>query len=396
MDLFIGGGGNEAMPNSRELQHRLFINDGKGNFLLAGKAFPVNKDNIGVVTACDFDNDGDLDLFVGARCVSKQYGVTPLSHIYINNGKGIFTDMAVDKIQGIYNAGLVTGAVWADIDGDKQKELIIVGEWMAPKIFKYQRDHFTEIKTNLADKFGWWQTVAAKDLNGDGKEDLVLGNFGNNFYLHPDEQNPVKLWMNDFDGNGVIDKIISRTVDGKDKPVFMKREVQDGLPVLKKQNLHHSEYAAKSIRNLFTKEQLEKAEIKQINYSSSCIAFNKGTGNFNIQPLPDMVELSSVKSIVCMDVNNDDKTDLVIGGNEFNFQPQLGRLDASLGAVLLNDGKGNFTLLDEDQSGLQLRGMVRDIEFIQGKNNSYLLFLQNNEYPVLFQLKKTVVDKNKK
>ena len=395
-DLFIGGGGNEAIPNSRELQHRLFINDGKGNFELAGEAFPVNKDNIGVVASCDFDNDGDLDLFVGARCVSRQYGVTPLSHIYINDGKGVFTDMPVEKIQGIYNAGLITGAVWADIDGDKQKELIIVGEWMAPKFFKYQRDHFTEIKTNLADKFGWWQTVAAKDLDGDGKEDLVLGNFGNNFYLHPDERNPVKLWINDFDGNGVIDKIISRTVDGKDKPIFMKRDVQEGLPGLKKQNLRHTEYAVKSIPDLFTKEQLEKAEIKQINYSSSCIAFNKGNGNFNIQPLPDMVQLSSVKSIVCIDVNNDGNPDLVMGGNEFNFQPQLGRLDASLGAVLLNDGKGNFTLLDEGQSGLQLRGMVRDIEFIPGKNNNYLLFLQNNEYPVLFQLNKAMVDKKKK
>jgi hypothetical protein len=304
--------------------------------------------------------------------------------------------MPVEKIQGIYNAGLITGAVWADIDGDKQKELIIVGEWMAPKFFKYQRDHFTEIKTNLADKFGWWQTVAAKDLDGDGKEDLVLGNFGNNFYLHPDERNPVKLWINDFDGNGVIDKIISRTVDGKDKPIFMKRDVQEGLPGLKKQNLRHTEYAVKSIPDLFTKEQLEKAEIKQINYSSSCIAFNKGNGNFNIQPLPDMVQLSSVKSIVCIDVNNDGNPDLVMGGNEFNFQPQLGRLDASLGAVLLNDGKGNFTLLDEGQSGLQLRGMIRDIEFIPGKNNNYLLFLQNNEYPVLFQLNKAMVDKKKK
>jgi enediyne biosynthesis protein E4 len=395
LDLFISGGGNEAMPSSRELQHRLFINDGKGNFQLSGDAFPVNKDNIAAVASYDFDKDGDPDLFVGARCVSKQYGVTPLSHIYINNGKGIFSDMPADKMQGIDNAGLVTGAVWADLDGDKEKELVIAGEWMAPRIFKFQQDHFVELPTNLSGKSGWWQTVAAKDLNADGKEDLVFGNFGDNFYLHPDDKNPVKIWMNDFDGNGVIDKIISRTIEGKDKPVFMKRDVQDGLPVLKKQNLRHAVYAKKAIQELFTNEQLKKAEVKEVNYSSSCIAFSKGNGNFEIQPLPVVVQLSSVRAVAFADVNDDGNTDLVLGGNEFNFQPQLGRLDASPGYVLLNDGKGNFTLADERESGLGLNGMVRNIAVIKEKKGNCLLFLQNNEYPVLYRLKKKESAKKK-
>jgi enediyne biosynthesis protein E4 len=393
LDLFISSGGNEATPSSRELQHRLFINDGKGNFQLSGDAFPVNKDNTGAIAACDFDNDGDPDLFVGARCVSKQYGVTPLSHIYINNGKGIFSDMPTDKIEGIYNAGPVTGAVWVDLDGNKKKELVIAGEWMAPRIFKYQQDHFVEVPTNLSNKSGWWQTVAAKDLNGDGREDLVLGNFGDNFYLHPDEKNPVKVWMNDFDGNGVIDKIISSTIEGKDKPVFMKRDVQDGLPALKKQNLRYAAYAKKTIQELFTKEQLKNATVKMVNYTSSCIAFSRGNGNFEIQPLPAVVQLSSVNAVAFADVNTDSHVDLVLGGNEFNFQPQLGRLDASLGNVLLNDGKGNFTLLDESSSGLGLNGMVRDIVFIKSKNDNCLLFLRNNDYPVLLFLKKLLIVK---
>jgi hypothetical protein len=386
-DLFLSGGGNETMLSGRELQHRLFINDGKGNFQLSGDAFPVNRDNIGAIAAFDFDKDGDPDLFVGARCITKQYGVTPLSHIYINNGNGTFSDMPADKIQGIYNCGNVTGAVWADMDGDKEKELVIAGEWMAPRIFKYQQDHFIELPTNLSKLSGWWQTVAATDLNGDGKEDLVLGNFGDNFYLHPDENNPAKIWMNDFDGNGVIDKIISRTIDGKDKPVFMKRDVQDGLPVLKKQNLRHAVYAKKSIQELFTKEQLKNAEVKEVKYSSSCIAFSKGSGQFEVRSLPVGIQLSSVKAVAFADVNDDGKTDLVLGGNEFNFQPQLGRLDASPGNVLLNDGKGDFTLLDEGASGIDLNGMVRDIAVIRGKRDNRLLFLRNNDYPVLFKLK---------
>ncbi len=387
-DLFIGSGGNEAMPLSRELQNRLFINDGKGNFQLSPDAFPVNKDNVGAVAACDFDHDGDPDLFVGARNVSQQYGSTPLSHIYINNGRGIFTDMPADKIKGIYNAGLVTGAVWADVDGDKEKELVVAGEWMSPKIFKYQKDHFTELHTNLNAVSGWWQTVAAADLDGDGKEDLVFGNFGDNFCLHPDEKKPVKVWMNNFDGSGEINKIMSRTADGKDKPVFMKRDVQDGLPVLKKQNLRHAEYATKSIQELFTREQLKNAEVKEVNYSSSCIAFNKGDGNFKIQPFPAEIQLSSVRAIAFADINGDGNIDMVVGGNEFNFQPQLGRLDASPGYILLNNGNGDFSVLDEKRSGVAVKGMVRDIALISGNSDKYLLFLRNNDYPVLFQLKK--------
>jgi hypothetical protein len=296
--------------------------------------------------------------------------------------------MPADKLSGINRAGLITGAVWADLDGDKEKELVIAGEWMAPRIFKYEQDHFIEIPSNLSKLSGWWQTVAAKDLNGDGKEDLVLGNLGDNFYLHPDEKNPVKVWMNDFDGNGVIDKIISRTTEGKDKPVFMKRDVQDGLPVLKKQNLRHAVYAKKSIQELFTKEQLKNAEVKEVNYSSSCIAFSKGSGHFEIQPLPVVVELSSVRAVAIADLNNDGYADLVLGGNEFNFQPQLGRLDASPGNILLNDGKGNFTLPDESGSGPDLTGMVRDIAVIREKKGNCILFLRNNDYPVLFRLNK--------
>jgi hypothetical protein len=307
--------------------------------------------------------------------------------VYINNGKGIFSDMPADKCKGVTDAGMITSAVWADMDGDHIAELVVAGEWMSPRIFKYDNGNFTEMKSNLSAMTGWWQTVAAADLNGDGNTDLVLGNFGENFSLKPGNDKPVKLFLNDFDNNGQVDKILTRTVDGKDKPVFMKNELESQLPVLKKQNLHNTEYAVKGIQDLFSKTQLEKALVKQINYSSSCVAFNTGKGNFIVSKLPTAIQFSSVKKIVPLDVNGDGFTDLVVGGNEFGFQPQLGRLDASDGDVLVNDGKGNFSVMSQGLTGIILPEQTRDIVLIKGNGSTSVLFLQNNELPVLYQLK---------
>lgn len=386
-DLLVCSAGNTAPPASRELQHRLFINDGNGNFKISTTSFPSNKDNISVAEAEDFDSDGDMDLFIGAGCVTGEYGLTPSSHIYFNDGKGVFTDMPTDKCKGVTDAGMVTGAVWADIDGDNKKELVIVGQWMQPLIFKYSNNSFFPLKTNLESMSGWWQTVAAADINSDGKIDLILGNNGENFFLNPSAQAPVKLFLNDFDGNGQVDKIVTRTIDGKDKPVFMKGEMESQLPVLKKQNLHHKEYALKSVQELFDKNKIESSIIKTVNYASSCIALNRGNGNFSIHNLPPLVQLSSVKAIVAKDINSDGKTDLILGGNEFGFQPQLGRLDANTGQVLLNDGKGGWKVLTEYESGISVNGQVRDIVTFNRQPGINILFLLNNEYPILYTLK---------
>jgi enediyne biosynthesis protein E4 len=349
--------------------------------------------NIAVAAVNDINNDGYPDVFIGARSYPEIYGKNPQSYIFMNDGKGHFNDIAQNKNPDIAGIGMVTGALWQNVAGDKQKELIVVGEWMAPRIFSFNGNNFTEVKTNLSSEFGWWQCIATADVNNDGKADLILGNIGENFYLCPKTEIPVKLWINDYDNNGGLDKIITYTIDGKDKPVFLKSEVQDQLPFIKKNNLHHKDYATKAIQDLFPSEMMKTSLVKNFTYPSSCVAINNGNGNFTITKLPVMSQMSCINAIIPVDVNNDGNIDLVTGGNQFGFLPQFEKLDGSFGDVLINDGKGNFTWQEDKKCGINLRGEVRDIAVIKNKTGIQVLFLQNNEYPALYKLNNAVQKK---
>lgn len=388
LDLFAGSGGNNHPAGSREMQNRLYFNDGKGNFTINTTALPANEDNTAVVLANDFDGDGDMDLFVGSRSIPGNYGTSPVSYLLINEGNGKFNDIAKSKNPEIAKIGLVTGAALANVTGDQQPELIIAGEWMTPRIFTWKDDHFTEVKTSLDQLYGCWQSIAATDIDNDGDQDIVLGNMGENFYLRPTQDAPQKIWINDYDGNGITDKIMTRTVNGRDVTVFMKRDLTDQLPSVKKLTLKHEDFAQKTIQDLFAADLLEKSLVKTINYAASCIAVNEGNGKFTIKKLPLATQLSCINSILCTDVNKDGLTDLVMGGNCFGFLPQFARMDASFGHVLLNKEKGDFADLSGKQSGLELTGVIRDIKEIPAKDGRYLLILQNDETPMLFRVKK--------
>ena len=387
-DLFVGSGGNNNAMGSRQMQDRLYLNDGKGKFTLHFRAFPVNGFNTSVAVPFDLDADGDLDLFVGSRSVPNRYGVPPPSFIYQNEGNGNFKNVTRSVAPELERVGMVTDARLENLVGDGQPELILVGEWMAPRIFEIKNGKLSPVNSNLTNYPGWWYALETNDVDGDGDQDLLLGNRGENFYFTGSKEQPAKLWVNDFDDNGTVEKIITRRVGGKDMPVPMKKELTDQMPSLKKQNLKHADYAKKAIQDLFSPEVLKKTLVLEANYFKSAVALNQGNGQFEMKPLPREVQFSCVCGIFCTDLNGDSKDDLLLAGNDSGFMPQFSKLDGSFGHTLLNTGNGEYERLENRESGFFIKGEVRNFASLKIKGEPFILVLKNNQSPGLFKIKK--------
>jgi hypothetical protein len=383
-DLFIGAGGN-AMLNMRFLESRLYLNDGKGHFTRSEQALPLSSFNTAVAVALDMDADGDQDLFVGNRSVPGQYGVLPRHFLLENDGKGKFRDVARANAPDFAQLGMVTDAALVNVMGDAAPELVVTSEWGSPKILAIQNGKFSLVQSNLAQYSGWWNTLKADDVDGDGDQDLILGNRGDNFYFSGTAEHPAKLWVLDFDQNGTVEKIVTRQVEGRDVPVAMKKELTGQLPALKKSVLRHTEYAKKAIQDLFPADVLGKATMSEGNYFQSAVALNQGNGQFTLVPLPKEVQFSCVCAIWCGDLNADGKNDLLVAGNNDGFMPQFSKLDASFGHTLLNQGNGQYQWVAPLQSGFFVKGDVRSMTNLTVKGKKEVLTTVNGGIPRLFQ-----------
>lgn len=384
LDLFIGSGGNEKSDQAN-YKNRLYLNNGKGIFIKSKTTIPTTNNNVSVIAPCDFDNDGDVDVFVGSRSVPGVYGIDPKHLLLENDGKGNFTNIIDKKAFKLNSTGMITDALWEDIDNDSKKDLIVVGDWMAPQIFKNTGRRLAIFKSNLTGYSGFWNSINCVDLNNDGKKDFIFGNKGTNTTYKASSKNPMKLFVNDFDNNGTIEQITTRTIEGKDMPIHLKQELAKQIPSIKKKNLSYADYANKSVQEIFAQDVVGNSLQKTAVIQESVVAINKGNGQFEIKILPKEVQFSSVNTTCVVDVNKDGILDIILGGNQYEFKPQFGRLDANHGSVLLGSKKGDFTWLTYANSGFFLTGEVQKIKIVKNKNNTIaILAVLNNNTPKLF------------
>ena len=389
LDLYVVSGGNEFTPHSTELQDRLYLNNGRGNFTKATDRLPLMITSGSVVKAADIDNDGDLDLFVGGRLTPEAYPLPPRSYILENNGKGYFTDVTDKYNKSLTKAGMVTDAVWADINGDKLPDLIITGEWMKIRVFKNTGGALTEITETcgLKDTEGWWNSIYAADFDNDGDIDFVAGNMGLNTRIKVSVSEPATIYARDFDNNGTLDAIMCYFIQGISYPFYAKDDLQAQLPFIKKKYPDYESYADQTIYDIFSADELKSTmQLKATLFSSSYIE-NKGNDQFEIRPLPREAQYFPVYGIKSGDYNNDGHTDILLAGNFTGTRVKFGEQDAGKGLLLTGNGKGEFTSLKETESGLFIRGEVRYIEEVElSSGKSIIIFALNNGKAKIYTL----------
>ncbi len=384
LDLMIGSGGN-VVNDDRTYSTRLLLNDGKGNFTKSKQTIPSVFQNTAVIASQDYDGDGDIDVFIGSRSIVGIYGVDPQHLLLENQGDGTFLDKTASLLADIKDAGMITDAIWIDIDNDDKPDLITVAEWGVPRIFRNDGAGFSNYKSNLSDINGWWNVIQSEDLDNDGDLDLVIGNEGKNLHYKPEEGAPLKMYIYDFDGNGSIEQITTFSKNGKDYPLHQKKELTKQLSTLKKQNIKASDYARRSIDELFPASTMQRVIVKRVDMSESIIAINNGNGDFTIKPLPYQVQLSCVCGIACGDINNDGNIDILMGGNNFEFKPQYSQLDANYGSLLLGNGKGDFEWQNYDKSGFFVREEMKHIApFTDKSGKTYYIVAINDGTPKIY------------
>ena len=390
LDLYVASGGYEYPTTSTALADRLYLNEGRGHFRKeASQVLPASKfESTSAVAAADFDGDGDMDLFVGVRLDPFQYGVPTNGYLLENDGRGKFREVSGERAPVLKGMGMITDALWSDYDRDGDPDLLVVGEWLGVRLFNNAGGKFTEVsgRLGLSGTEGWWNKVIAHDLDGDGDEDYVLGNHGLNSRFKASKEKPVTMWVNDFDQNGTVEQIICRWWGDTQYPMALRHDLLSQLPGLKKKYLKYSSYKDQRVEDIFTADQLKRALKWEARELRTAVLWNEG-GTLRLAPLPVEAQYAPMYGLAAGDFTGDGKADIVVGGNQYRAKPEVGRYDASYGALFAGDGRGGFTFVRSSESGLKIRGEVRSIVPLRVQGKPHLFFALNNEVPRLYEIK---------
>ncbi|MDW3649012.1 MAG: VCBS repeat-containing protein [Bacteroidia bacterium] len=394
-DLYVGSAGNQFYQQNPALKDRLYLNDGQAHFSKATHSLPDFFAQTSCVKAADFDQDGDVDLFVGNRSRPVAYGMFPDSYLLINQGKGTF-EIASDEIMDTKELGMITAAEWTDTDEDGDLDLIVVGEWMPIQIFenqdgklKKQSPVFQYEKDNQFMPYGWWTSIETADLDGDGDKDWVVGNFGMNSNLQPSPEEPIRLYINDFDKNLSKDPIITYYRQGKEYPLAGFDELSTQLVMLKKRFRQYSKFANSSIDQIFSPEELEASVKRKADFFHSVIVWNEGAGKFRMEKLPQEAQLAPIYTILIEELDNFKGPEILIAGNLYEIQPAIGRMDGLNGLVLSRKPApegDTYTYTPWRHQKLDINGQIRDVKLLRIKGKSHLLIAPNNDKLQLIEL----------
>lgn len=383
VDLILASGGNEFYGQDEHNTPRIYANNGKGQLSKLHNPFGNIFMTASVVVADDVNKDGYNDIFIGGRAVPWAYGEVPNSYLFINNKNGTFTEQTSSLAPGLSDVGFVTNAIWYDIDKDNDNDLLISLEWGGIICFENKNGRF--VKNIICDKRGWWNFIFPCDVDGDNKVDIICGNLGLNSRLQANDQFPVRLYYNDFDGNGKKEQVLTYYVGGKEIPFATKAELEKQMPVLKKKFLYAADLAKASLSEIFGSEKLNEAKILTADYFSSVLLMGKGNMQFTLQTLPWQAQLSSLKCAAVVNANNDNLTDILLMGNYYDNNIEMGRYDADFGTLLIN--KGNKVFETSPLNNIVIKGQVRNMQQIIIKNKTALVLAKNNDSAQIIQFK---------